>query len=171
MDEMEIRVLDESDAASWWRLRLESLSNEPFAFGKDVDEHQLTTVETTARRFREAPEGSFHLGAFDGGNLVGMATFIRDAGIKERHKGRIFGVYVTSARRGEGIGRALLVALVEKAKQDPSLEQILLAVARCQNAAKQLYQDLGFQTYGTEPNALKVGSTYIDEHQMILRIQ
>ena len=168
---MEIRILDESDAALWWQIRLESLSTEPFAFGKAVEEHESTTVETTARRFRDAPEGSFHLGAFHDGNLIGMATFIRDTGIKERHKGRIFGVYVTPAKRGEGIGRALLVALVEKAKQDSSLEQILLAVATCQNAATQLYQHLGFQTYGMEPNALKVGSTYIDEHQMVLRIQ
>jgi ribosomal protein S18 acetylase RimI-like enzyme len=91
--------------------------------------------------------------------------------LKQQHKGRIFGVYVAAAARGKGMGRALVMALVERARQDPSLEQILLAVATCQNAAKQLYRSCGFETYGTEPNALKVGSRYIDEDHMILRIQ
>ncbi|MGC2661859.1 MAG: GNAT family N-acetyltransferase, partial [Bryobacteraceae bacterium] len=62
-------------------------------------------------------------------------------------------------------------SLLDMAKQDPSLEQILLAVATEQTAARQLYRDLGFETFGTEPNALKVGSKYIDEDHMILRLR
>jgi ribosomal protein S18 acetylase RimI-like enzyme len=91
--------------------------------------------------------------------------------VKERHKGRIYGVYVTASQRGKGVGRALVAALIERAKQDSSLEQILLAVATSQDAARQLYRNFGFETYGTEPNALKVGSTYIDEDHMVLRIR
>jgi ribosomal protein S18 acetylase RimI-like enzyme len=98
-------------------------------------------------------------------------TFNRETGMKERHKGRVLGLYVTAAQRGKGMGRALLSALLERAKQDPSLEQILLAVATGQAAAKQLYRAAGFEIYGTEPRALKVGSTYIDEDHMILRCQ
>jgi ribosomal protein S18 acetylase RimI-like enzyme len=64
----------------------------------------------------------------------------------------------------------LIAALVEQATQNLSLEQILLAVATCQDAAKQLYRSFGFESYGTEPNALKVGSRYVDENHMILRI-
>ncbi|HEY1949824.1 MAG TPA: GNAT family N-acetyltransferase [Bryobacteraceae bacterium] len=168
---MAIRLLGEEDAAEWWNLKMEALRTEPLAFGKAFEEHLVTTVAAIAERFRNRSPDNFSLGAFDGGKLVGIATFAREAGLKERHKGHIYGVYVTPAQRRKGVARALIATLLSKAREDTSVEQILLAAATQQKAARQLYRHFGFETYGIEPRALKVGSAYVDEEHMILRLR
>jgi len=168
---MEIRPLEEKDAATYWNLRLESLQKEPSAFGKAAEEHQATSVEVTASRFLNRSDDNFTLGAFEGDQLIGMATFIRETGLKERHKGRIYGMYVTASQRGRGVGSALMGALLKKAQPNPELEQILLAVGAGQKAAIQLYRRFGFEVFGTEPRALKVGSEYVDEQHMLLMLR
>jgi ribosomal protein S18 acetylase RimI-like enzyme len=168
---MEIRRLGEKDAAIYWALRFEGLQSEPFAFGKSAEEHQATPVEEFAKRFRETLPGYFNLGAFEGDQLIGIATFMQAPGPKERHKGHIYGVYVTTFHRNKGVGYALLSALLQKVREDSSVEQILLAVSAHQKGASRLYHKLGFELFGTEPRSLKVGSEYVDEVHMVLRLR
>src|ERR1035438_920355 len=108
-----IRVLGAEDAAVFWQLRLQALHQHPQAFGESADEHRTTSVETVAAASLE----NFVLGAFIDGELIGTAGFFRNQTLKRKHKGRVWGMYVADSVRGQGIGRALLLALLDRARQ------------------------------------------------------
>ena len=171
MNNVEIRVLTEHDAADYWSLRLEALEREPQSFVESAEEHRATPIERAAVCLGQEDNTSLVLGAFLAGELVGMAGFFREKHLKARHKGRIWGVYVSANYRGQGLGRALFSALLEKIKTLPGLEQVILTVSSRQVAAKTLYRSLGFETFGLERSALKVGDQYFDEEYMVLRLK
>jgi ribosomal protein S18 acetylase RimI-like enzyme len=166
---MEIRILTVDDAGEWLRLRLEALEGDPEAFGASFEEYQSLSLEDVKKRLWSSDD-AFVTGAFEDGRLAGMAGFYREKGLKTRHKGYIWGVYITPAKRGIGIGRSMLQALLGRAAKVKGVEQILLTVATPQEAAVRLYRSLGFETFGREPRALRVGSKWIDEEYMILRL-
>jgi ribosomal protein S18 acetylase RimI-like enzyme len=184
--EPEIRLLNPDDAREWWRLRRESLQNDPEAFGSSVEDHQSLKAEDVRQRLSSNPTEFFIVGAFDGQSsdhhrsddhssgdqrLVGMSGFFREPGAKSRHKASVWGVYVTPAWRGQGVGRRLLESLLERAAGMAGLEQVLISVTATQMAASALYRALGFEPFGREPRALKVGERYIDEDHMLLRLK
>lgn len=168
---MEIRLLTTGDANEWWRLRLESLQGDPEAFSASAEEHMSITLDEVKRRLGAEGSDMFVAGAFEDGLLMGMAGFYREKGLKSRHKGRVWGVYVTPAKRGTGIGRQVLQTVLNRGVNMNGVEQILLSVTATQTAAIGLYRSLGFKSFGTEPRALKIGDRVVDEEYMILRVE
>ena len=167
---VEIRELGPSDAQAFWHIRLEALESEPRAFGASPEEHRATPVEAVAKRIT-AHNGNFVLGAFVDGVLAGTIGFARNTNRKDSHKGRVWGVYVNPEHRALGIGRLMLKELLRQASLLPGLEQVMLTVGADQAAARRLYRSAGFETFGHEKHALKVGDSYVDEDYMVFEIR
>lgn len=167
---MKIRTLQATDAQFYQEIRLKGLKENPEAFGSTYEQELQFSLEKVTERITPS-SGKFVLGAFnEEERLMGVLTFVREDGVKTKHKGNVYGMYVSADARGMNIGRNLLLALIEKAKQLEGLEQINLTVVSNNEPAKRLYNALGFQVYGTERNALKYGGKYFDEDLMVLPI-
>lgn len=164
---VEIRLLGPDDAAAYWDFRLEALEREPEAFSTSAEDHRSTTVADAAALLSSDPDCVFVVGAFAEGRLVGTVRFHRERGAKLRHKAWVLGVYVTEAARGAGIARRLMQELMARAAATPGIEQLVLAVGTTRAAAARLYRTLGFQPFGLERNALKIGDRYLEEEFMV----
>jgi len=164
---MEIRILTADDASAFSSLRLAALEGEASAFSSSAEEHRTLSLGEVRATLSPDPKNSFVVGACDGEQLVGTAGFYREKGLKTRHKGRVWGVYVTPGERGKGVGRAILELLLERAAALIGVEQTGLSVTTTQTAAIALYRSLGFESWGCEPKALKIADRYIDEEYMV----
>lgn len=164
---METRLLTEADADAYRRVRLRALAEHPEFFGRAAEEAETLAEMAEQLRTRHDGRESFLLGAFEDA-LVGITGCSRDRPLKHRHKALIWGMYVAPEARGRGIGRRLLGEAIRRARTWPGVEQLLLAVAARNEPARALYRSCGFEPFGVEPRALKVGDRYVDEEQMVL---
>jgi ribosomal protein S18 acetylase RimI-like enzyme len=164
-----IRRVLANDAEALWNLRLEALEKDPLSFSESVHEFRHKTVDTYREQFC-TQEDNYVVGAFDNDRLVAMAGFYREQHAKRRHKGRIWGVYVSPLHRGQGVGRMVMSKLLESARALPGLECVLLTVTAEGQQARSLYKSLGFRMFGIEPRALQVNGCYLDEEFMILEL-
>jgi RimJ/RimL family protein N-acetyltransferase len=170
MTSMHIRRLIPTDAAEFHSLRLAGLRDAPIAFGASYDEEQgLSVADIEARLQHHEDRGVF--GAFVNGALVGVVALGRERQAKLAHKGMIWGVYVAPAARGTGAGRALMAAVIDFAKSVPALLQLNLVVYVGNAGAIKLYESLGFEIYGREPNAIRVDGVLYDDFHMRLELQ
>ena len=159
---MQIRQLTENDWIIWKAFRVLALLYAPEAFGSSMEEEE----QLPDRQFQDWLKRNYVLGAFVDGHLIGSAGYFLLEFSKERHRGVLFGVNVLPEHRNHGIARKLVQAVIERAKRD--VLQLHLKVVRTNPSAIKVYEHCGFQYYGTEPRALKIGDRFYDENMMVL---
>lgn len=87
--------MNRDDAGTYWALRLRALREHPEAFGSSSEEHPPLADIVKAFEQRWHSDENYVLGAFVENTLAGTVRFVRETGRKVRHKGSIFGLYVT----------------------------------------------------------------------------
>ncbi|MBR0751817.1 GNAT family N-acetyltransferase [Bradyrhizobium jicamae] len=158
----EIRLLSTADAPMYRLIRLESLQQNPEAFSSSFERESQQPLAW----FEERLTASDIFGAFGAnGDLLGVAGFRAQEGLKTAHKATVWGMYVRGSARGTGIGRLLMETIIAHA--EARVEQLQLEVVADNQAAIALYQSLGFAAFGHEVKALKYDGRYFDELLMV----
>ena len=159
-----IRPLDADDAQAYRALMLEAYDTYPQAFTSSVAERAAMPLSWWEKRL-DSPLDRL-LGAFEGDQLAGIVGLAFEPREKARHKVTLFGMYVTQAHQHKGLGRRLVEAALDEARQYPRLKVIQLTVTAGNDAAFALYRRCGFIQYGLEPLAVRVGVDYFDKIYM-----
>lgn len=162
------RPLGAGDWAAFQALRLAAILDSPAALYPRYEEEASQAPETIREKIAETPF-QVVLGVFDGETLVGMAGLRRLALAQVAHKAVLWGVFIHPGRRGGGLARQLLSALFAHARAR-GIDQVSLSVNVENPRAVGLYQSMGFEVYGREPRALRIGDRFYDEALMVLRL-
>ncbi|MCY0888734.1 MAG: GNAT family N-acetyltransferase, partial [Alicyclobacillaceae bacterium] len=167
---MDVRVLHAVDASAYRDLRLQALSTHPEAFLTTYDDYLSRPLELVTNQLTP-DDHHFTVGAFVGDasdQLVGTVTLVRERATKARHIANVIAMFVSPHVQRQGIGRKLLADLIQRTRQLDGVEQLRLSVVKDNDAARALYQAVGFHVYGVEPNAMKTANRSWDEVHMVL---
>ncbi|WP_271586306.1 GNAT family N-acetyltransferase [Bradyrhizobium sp. CCBAU 53415] len=159
--DVEIRRLTVDDLDVFRDIRAEALRTHPQTFSSPEEDEGGEAMMAAYRRWL----GGMVLGAFGRGSLIGVGGFYVSSDKRLQHRGHIYTVYVREDGRGQGIGDRLIKELIAHA--EACVEQVHLAVLVEATAAIRTYQRNGFEIYGTDPAAVRMGETRYDKHFMV----
>jgi len=130
---------------------------------REAEEWNITIEDETAwLQKAEADDKRLLLGAFCGGQLVGLCDFSPVSPVKRMVHRSQCGLSVAPDFQNKGIGRLLMHTLLEKARQ-AGYEQMELEVVSSNFKAVNLYNQLNFTKCGTIERGMKYqDGTYAD---------
>lgn len=162
-----VRRLVPADAEAYRALMLEAYAQCPEAFTSSLAERERLPLPWWQTRLSpDAGAAERVFGAWNSGTLVGAAGLALEQRERTRHKATLFGMYVRAPARGHGIGRRLVDTVLRHARRTPGLELLQLTVSDSNAAAIALYGRCGFEPFGCEPMAVKLGAQHIAKLHM-----
>ena len=161
---MAIELLEPANAKAYRQLMLEAYAQHPEAFVSSITQREKLPLSWWEAKLDDELSALF--GAFVDSRLVGIVGLAFEPWEDARHKTTLFGLYVSQAFRGQGLGEHLVQAVVSLAEQEPETKVIELTVSANSDAAMALYQRCGFAQSGLEDCAIRVGEAYYDRVHM-----
>ncbi|WP_411881903.1 N-acetyltransferase family protein [Polaromonas sp. YR568] len=168
--ELNTRQLMPSDADEFSALRRRVTEHNPVPMGLSLAE-ELTRPLQGFRDQLAAPAPSAAFGVFVDGLLRACSAVAWTSRFpSSMHKVTLWGTFVDPSHRGQGFGRMAVEAALEHARSQ-DVHRVNLTVFLPNTAAIGLYQSLGFEPYGLEPEAIRLDGTFYDGQHMSLLLR
>lgn len=157
-----------ADFDNFFKLRLQSLQKNPSSFLSSYEEEEEAGGDFFEKILQSNNDKNVIFGAFANDNMIGMVGIYQESAIKAAHKSHLWGMYVESDYREQGVGKSLLEVAIKHAKENMKCLSVDLIVETTNIAAKNLYAACGFKIWGTETNAMRIGHKFYDKFHMSL---
>jgi L-phenylalanine/L-methionine N-acetyltransferase len=124
------------------------------------------SAEVWRKRLADVPEGTHHLAACAGDELVGQLGVVTFPNHPRRRHAAEIGMAVRDDWQGKGVGSALMQAAVELADKWLNLSRLELEVYTDNEPAVRLYKKFGFVIEGTLVRFAYRDGRYVDAYTM-----
>jgi RimJ/RimL family protein N-acetyltransferase len=130
------------------------------SFGRGEFGVSVAEEESFLARLSDGQRG-FMLKGIVGGEIASVCTVTRSDRPRLRHDGT-FGISVGRAFWGQGVGRAVSLAMLDVARE-VGLTRVTLHVREDNAKARRLYESVGFVEEGVIRRGFKLGARYFDD--------
>lgn len=160
-----IRTARAKDGSALVKLMRGIIAEGPFTL-QETDEYRATAKSEGKRisAYRKA-EGKIYLVAEIGKEITGFISFNNWDTRRTAHTG-LFSIFIKKKWRGYGIGKLLVLAMLDWAKGNKLNRKISLFVFSTNKNAIRLYKKLGFKQEGRCPRDMIINGKYVDSIMM-----
>ncbi len=125
------------------KIRLETLKTEPKVFNSTYQES--LTYPSAYWKDKLTDKNNLFAFAKDKEKIIGLINLTIGEKNETDETAVIHGAYVNKNYRGQGIGKSLLIFLMEEVKKNNKIRLLKLWVKDTQTIAKNLYESMGFE--------------------------
>ena len=163
-----IRSVEKTDAQGLLDLILESVVTSPFLM---LSEGEIANDLETEQKWLDSvleDDNVTMLVALHKNQIIANAELRIKPLQKVKHWGEL-GVTIKEQFRGKGLGKQLITAIIELAKEEKGLKYIRLSVFEKNINAIALYEKLGFEKCGVIKNAFRYSDLSYDNEIIMIK--
>lgn len=164
--EPKIEVLKPEQWQEYREIRLKALKTDPTAFGESYEREMESSEEDLRQRLSD-PNYRAYIAKINN-KTVALVVYTLVIPKHVGHLAKLHSVFTDPDFRRQGVGEKLLGQVLNDLHQNPVTSRVTLSVGSEQEAAKKMYEKLGFVQYGLGRKEMKVNDKYYDMIQMEL---